>query len=55
VWADVMQNSIYYDSQTIWVRNLANIERLLSRTRFHHLKVGADAGGIIAAVETLWS
>jgi hypothetical protein len=55
VWADVMQNSLYYDTEAIWVRNLANIEGLLSRTRFHHLTVGTDAGGIIAAVQTLWS
>lgn len=54
VWADVMQNSLYYDTEAIWVRNLANIERLLTRTRFHHLTVGVDTGDIVSAIEGLW-
>lgn len=54
VEASVMQNSLFYDTDRVWRRNLAGIERLLEAARWHHLVIGTDQEQIAEAVETLW-
>jgi hypothetical protein len=51
----VVMNSLFFDAEPVWRRNLDLIERLLDRARLHHLAVGSDAGGIVAAVDSLWA
>jgi hypothetical protein len=48
-------NSLFFDTDAVWRRNLALIGRLLDVARCHHLAIGSDAGGILAAVESLWA
>jgi hypothetical protein len=50
----VMANSLFYDTATVWHRNLALIGRLLERTRCHHLTIGRNGTAIVAAVAGLW-
>jgi hypothetical protein len=50
----IVANSLFYDTETVWRRNLALIGRLLERTRFHHLTIGRSSAGIVAAVAGLW-
>lgn len=50
----VMVNSLFYDTATVWRRNLALIGRLLEQTRCHHLTIGQNGDEIVAAVASLW-
>ncbi len=50
----VMANSLFYDTATVWHRNLALIGHLLERARCHHLIIGQDGDRIVAAVASLW-
>lgn len=54
VWAAIMANSIFYDTAEAWQRNLAQIERLVTRARTHHLTIGADPAAIVTAINTLF-
>lgn len=49
----VMVNSLFYDTPEVWRRNLALIDRLLSRAHFYDLAIGADVGGILSALASL--
>jgi hypothetical protein len=51
----IMENSLFYDTATIWQRNLGLISKLLTRARWHHLVVGRDPAQILTAVDGLWS
>jgi hypothetical protein len=51
----VVLNSLFFDTEAVWRRNLVLIGRLLDRARCHHLAVGSEAGGILAAVDSLWA
>jgi hypothetical protein len=51
--AAVMRNSLFYDDALIWRRNLTMIEQLVARARLHHLTVGVDPVGVVAAVDRL--
>jgi uncharacterized protein Usg len=55
VEASVMENSLFYDTDTVWRRNLAGIEKLLDAARWHHLVIGSDPERIVAAVKELWA
>jgi hypothetical protein len=46
----VMLNSLHYDPDEVWTRNLAILELLLDRCQLHRLSVGSDPAGIVAAV-----
>lgn len=48
-----IQNSIFYDTPQGWERNLTLIEKCLHHARFHHLRVGRKAEGIVATVNQL--
>jgi hypothetical protein len=51
----VVMNSLYFDTEGVWRRNLALIGRLLGRARCHHLAIGSDPDGILASVGSLWT
>lgn len=55
VWRAIMANSLFHDTKSVWERNLAQIDRVVSRARCHRLSIGEEPGGILAAVETLWT
>lgn len=48
-----IQNSIFYDTPQGWERNLTLIEKCLNHARFHHLRIGRKAEGIVATVNQL--
>jgi hypothetical protein len=50
----VVMNSLFFDTEPVWRRNVDLIEKLLDRARFHHLAIGSNADGILAAVDSLW-
>ncbi|HJW90874.1 MAG TPA: hypothetical protein VJ436_09585 [Anaerolineales bacterium] len=50
----IMENSLHYDTQALWERNLAQIERLVEKARCHRLEIGDDAQEILAAVAGFW-
>jgi hypothetical protein len=53
LWAAVMRNSLYYDTEMVWRRNLAQLERLLSRARAFRLVIGTDTQGVINTINGL--
>ncbi len=54
VWRAIMANSIFYDTPEVWRRNLTQVERVVSRAQCHHLQIGEEPAGILAAIEKLW-
>lgn len=53
VRAAVMGNSLYYDTEVVWQRNLEQLERLLSRGRAFRLVIGTDTGELIDRINRL--
>lgn len=51
----MIHNSLYYDTWPAWQVNLAQIERIMQVADCHHLVIGTETRGIIAAVEQLFS
>ena len=49
----VMMNSLYYDTEAVWRRNLMPLERLVDQARLHHLVIGSDANSLTAAIASL--
>ena len=49
----VTMNSLFLDTDSVWRRNLALIERLLEKARCYQLAIGSDADGILGAVNSL--
>lgn len=54
VWQAVMANSLFYDTQAVWQRNIATLRPVVARARWHHLAIGTDAAGIVTAVDRLF-
>lgn len=54
IWEAIMANSLFYDTPATWQRNLAQIERLVSRARAHHLTIGTDPAAIVATINARW-
>ncbi len=50
----VMANSLYYDTEAVWQQNLAAIQPLIERARFHCLAIGSDGDALVATVSRLW-
>jgi hypothetical protein len=50
----VMHNSIFYDTAEVWQRNLASINRLIDRARWHHLVIGSEPERLVATIAGLW-
>ncbi len=55
VWPAVMANSLFYDDAPAWERNLTQISRVIERARLHHLDIGHEPAGIVAAINRLWT
>lgn len=53
VWDAVLQNSLFFDDEAVWKRNLAQITPLLDRARCYHLRIGRDPARITEAVQGL--
>ncbi len=53
MWTAVMKNSLYYDTEAVWQRNLEQLERLLSRTQAFRLVIGTDTEGLIDRINGL--
>ena len=51
----MVQNSLYFDSATVWRRNLEQLERLLEVTDCFSLELGVNAAGIVDAVNSILS
>ncbi len=50
----IMENSLYYDTQAVWVQNLAQIERMLAGARAYRLLVGRREEDLIEKMDQLW-
>ena len=55
VWNAVMQNSIFYDTEAAWMKNLAAVTPLIERVRPFDLQIGSEAAQLVTTVETLIS
>ena len=55
VWSAVMANSIFYDDEAAWQRNLAQAERLVAAARACHLAIGTSPHAIVDTVSQLLS
>ncbi len=53
MWAAVLRNSLYYDRDEVWARNLDALAPLLTGARAVHLAIGREPAGIVAAAEGL--
>jgi hypothetical protein len=51
----VMVNSLFYDSEDIWRRNLKGIQRLIDRAQYYRLIIGSDGQGVVDIVSRLWT
>ena len=49
----IMANSLYFDTETVWSRNLELIGDLVDNAVCHHLEAGTDAKGLVKALEQL--
>ena len=53
-WAEVMVNSLHYDTPELWNENLTRVDLLLRRANLHRLHIGTSESGIIQTVNQLW-
>jgi len=51
----IFQNSIFYDSNTVWQKNWAQIERAIEIASFYHLAIGTENAGILWAAQQLFN
>jgi hypothetical protein len=54
VWREIMVNSLHYDTQEMWNKNLRRIELLLQHANLHRLRIGTSENEIIKTVNDLW-
>jgi hypothetical protein len=54
VESSVMENSLFYETQHVWRRNLTSIERLVNAAQWHHLVIGNHPEQLLSAVRDLW-
>jgi hypothetical protein len=50
----VQANSLFYDSERVWQRNLAQLGPVLASARCHRLSIGLTGGPSESAVNGLW-
>jgi hypothetical protein len=53
VWEAAMRNSLFFDRPDVWQRNLLQLRPFIEMARAHHLVIGHDPAGIVAAVDRL--
>jgi hypothetical protein len=54
VWDAALRNSLFYDQESVWQRNLAQITPLIEQSSKHHLVIGSDSSDIVRAIDELW-
>ena len=54
-WAEIMVNSLHYDTDSVWKENLLNVQLLLEKATLHRLRIGTSEENILKAVNSLWS
>jgi hypothetical protein len=54
LWAEIMVNSLHYDTPEIWNENLRRVELLLKHANLHRLRIGTSEDEIIKTVNGLW-
>ena len=54
LWAEIMVNSLHYDTQELWNENLARVDLLLRRANTHRLHIGTSEADILKTVNQLW-
>ena len=53
VWEAIVHNSLYYDSEAVWSKNLAQLRPLINQAKAYHLTIGTDEAQLLAALHTL--
>ena len=53
LWSAIMGNSLFFDNQAPWIRNLEQIKPLVARARAHQVTVGKDAQQLVHAISGL--
>lgn len=53
VWATLMENSVFYDSEAMWLKNLETVAPLIERVRAFHLEIGRNPTHILATVRSI--
>jgi hypothetical protein len=54
LWAEIMVNSLHYDTQELWNENLERVDLLLRKANIHHLHIGTSEADILKTVNQLW-
>ncbi|HUE98568.1 MAG TPA: hypothetical protein VMN99_04895 [Anaerolineales bacterium] len=54
LWAEIMVNSLHYDTPGLWNKNLHKIGLLLQTAQLHRLRIGTSEAEIIKTVNQLW-
>jgi hypothetical protein len=54
LWAEIMVNSLHYDTPELWSENLHRVDLLLSKANLHRLRIGTSEADIIKTVNQLW-
>jgi len=54
LWQEIMVNSLHYDTQEMWNKNLRRIELMLRHANLHRLRIGISEDEIIKTVNGLW-
>ena len=55
LWAEIMVNSLHYDTPELWSENLRHVDLLLRKSRLHRLRIGTSEAEILKTVNQLWS
>jgi hypothetical protein len=50
----VVLNSLQTHTDAVWERNLAALQPLVERARWHRLEFGPEAGGLVQTLQALW-
>lgn len=54
LWAEIMVNSLHYDTQEVWNENLARVDPLVRTANLHRLCIGTSEEDILKTVNRLW-
>ena len=54
LWAEIMVNSLHYDTPELWKENLRHVNLLLRKARLHRLRIGTSEVEILKTVNGLW-
>jgi hypothetical protein len=54
LWAEIMVNSLHYDTPERWEENLRTVDLLLHKANLHRLRIGTSEADILKTVNQLW-